>query len=306
MDALDDPLEMARQVGAVGLVAAAALVAMALARPGPLRRSRPPMAAAGVVLAVAATLAVRLAADGEALGVRQATGLAAAAAGASLATRLQLRAWGASVLVIPGAVLTVDAMRLADHPEVIGPAIVSAAVLAVLVGQADHAHAASAAGPPLLAVSIAGMYGTIPETGLILPVLVVAVPIGLVGWPARLARLGTAGAAASVVLLVAIVAEGGQDRLASIVGGLACFGVLALDPVARAVVPAPTSPPDRGALAQPALLLTIHVVVVAVASRVAGLRAGVLEATAIVAATAGVALFALVVVRGTTPRAGSD
>ncbi|HEX6424590.1 MAG TPA: hypothetical protein VFZ79_14000 [Acidimicrobiales bacterium] len=307
MDALDDPLEVARQVGAVGLVAAAALVAMARARPGPPRRSRPPMAAAGVVLAVAATVAVRLVADGEGLGVRQATGLAAAAAGASLAARLHLPAWAASVLVIPGAVLTVDAMPLTDHPEVVGPAIVSAAVLAVLVGEADHAHAASAVGPPLLAVSIAGMYGTIPETGLILPILVVAVPIGLVGWPARSARLGTAGAAASVVLLVAVVAEGGQDRLASIVGGLACFGVLALDPVARAVVPGPTTPPDHRALAQPALLLTIHVVVVAVASRVAGLRSDVLEATAIVAAMAGVALCALVVlVRGTTPRAASD
>jgi len=306
MDALDVPLEVAREVGAVGLVAAAVLALLALGRPGPPVRRRPPVPAAGVVLAVAAVVAVRLEAGGERIGLRQVAGLAAAAAGASLATRLHLPAWARPALVLPGAVLTVGAMGIADHPQVVGLAIVAAAVLAVLVGEADEIHARSAAGPPLLAVSIFGMYATIPETELILPVLVVAVPIGLVGGPARLARLGTAGAAASVVMLVAIVAEGGQARPASIVGGLASFGVLALEPVARAIVAAAAPPPDRRTWARQALTLCIHVVVIAVASRVAGLRQSAAEATAIVAATAGVALVVLVVlIRDTERRTGS-
>lgn len=306
MDALDVPLEVIRRVGAVGLVAAAALALASLARPAGPDGRRPPLPAAGLALTAAAALAVAWAPDGEAVGARQVAGLVAAAGGAWLAAVLRLPLWVRPALVLPGAALTVDAMRITDRSQAIVPAIVAAAVLAVLVGEADEIHARSAAGPPLLAASIFGMYATIPETELILPVLVVAVPIGLVGGPARLARLGTAGAAASVVMLVAIVAEGGQARPASIVGGLASFGVLALEPVARAIVAAAAPPPDRRAWARQALTLCIHVVVIAVASRVAGLRQSAAEATAIVAATAGVALVVLVVlIRDTERRTGS-
>jgi len=81
MDALDVPLEVIRRVGAVGLVAAAALALASLARPpGPDGR-RPPLPAAGLALTAAAALAVAWAPDGEAVGARQVAGLVAAAAG---------------------------------------------------------------------------------------------------------------------------------------------------------------------------------------------------------------------------------
>lgn len=293
MDALDVPLEVIRRVGAVGLVAAAALALASLARPAGPDGHRPPLPAAGLALTAAAALAVAWAPDGEAVGARQVAGLVAAAGGAWLAAVLRLPLWVRPALVLPGAALTVDAMRITDRSQAIVPAIVAAAVVAVLVGESDRIHAATAAGPPLLAISILGMYATIPETGQILPVAVVAVPIALVGGPARLARLGTAGAAASVVLLVAVVAEGGQARPASIVGGLASFGVLALEPVVRRVAPTATAPPDRWASGAMAVLVAVHVVVVAVASRVAGLRGSGAEALVIVAAAAALALAAL-------------
>ncbi len=97
------------------------------------------------------------------------------------------------VLVVPGIAVTVEAMHLADRSTVVWPTVIVASVLAVLVADADESLAGSAVGPPLLAVSIFGMYVTIPETGQILPVLVVAVPIALVGAPLCLARLGAAG-----------------------------------------------------------------------------------------------------------------
>lgn len=317
MDALDVPLEVARAVGWVGLAAAALLVAAAMATavlaaarrrppdsrapeapeaPTPEARTpfRPPapLPAAGLALAAAAMVAVGRAPDGAAVGLRQVTGVAAAAAAAWLGAQLGLAGWLRAALVLPGAVLTVDAMRITDRPAAVAPAAVAAAVLAVLAGRTDRVHAATAAGPPLLAVSVFGMYATVPETGQILPVLVVTVPVALVGGPVRLARLGTAGAAASVVLLVAIVAEGGQARPASIVGALASLGMLALDPVVRAVVPA-AAPPVRWASREMAVFFGTHVVLVAVASRVAGLRGSGAEATLIVAAVGAVALAAL-------------
>jgi hypothetical protein len=129
----------------------------------------------------------------------------------------------------------------------------------------------------------------------------VVVPIALLGGPLRLARLGAAGSAASVVLLAAVAAEGGQTRAASIVGGLAGLGVLALDPVARwlgarmqgwSPAPPPASWRSPGMLR----LVALHVAVVLVAARIAGLREGLKQSTAIAALTATVALIALLVI----------
>lgn len=297
MDALDAPLDMARQVGLVGLAAAAGLAVVALIvgrLPG--GRRLVPLPAAGLALAAASMIAITVAEGPERTGSRQAVGVAAAALGGLVATWLP---WPVRpLLVLPGALLTIDSMGLDDRSEVIVPTAVVAAVLAALVGQADRVHAATAAGPPLLLASIVGMYITIPETGQILPILVVAVPIALVGGPVRLARLGAAGSAASLALLASIVAEGGQPRAASIVGGLASLGVLALDPVARWLadrVRGWSAAPPPASWRSPAMvrLVALHLAVVLVASRVAGLREGLKQSTAIAGLTAIVALFAL-------------
>ena len=295
MEAFDVPLVVARQVGFVGVVAAIALVLAAQLRPVPPGARRRPVPLAGAVLVAAAMVAVTLAEGPERFGLRHVVGVTAAGLGVVVAARLRLPRSAAALLVLPGAATTVDAMGITDRGGAIGPAVVAAAVLAVLVAESDLALADSAAGPPLLAVSIFGMYATIPETAQILPTLVVAVPVALVGGPARQARLGTAGAAAAVVLLVAIVAEGGQPRAASIVGGVACLGVLALDPLVRAFAPGAGPAPDDWWSPRLWLLVAVHVVVVAIASRVAGLRDDASGAIVIVAVTAALAAGALIV-----------
>ena len=204
----------------VGLAAAAVLAVAALA----LRRVRRPLPAAGLAMAAAGLVAVAIADTDEAGGTLHVLGIAAAVAGAWAGRLLRLPLLVRPVLVVPGVAVTVEAMHLADRSTVVWPTVLVAAVLAVLVADADESLAQSAAGPPLLAVSIFGMYVTIPETGQILPVLVVAVPIALVGAPLCLARLGAAGSGAVMALLAAVVAEGGQARAASIVGGLASTG----------------------------------------------------------------------------------
>ncbi len=265
---LEAPLDVAGEVGWVGLAAAAVLAVAALA----LRRVRRPLPAAGLAMAAAGLVAVAIADTDEAGGTLHVLGIAAAAAGAWAGRLLRLPLLVRPVLVVPGVAVTVEAMHLADRSTVVWPTVLVAAVLAVLVADADESLAQSAAGPPLLAVSIFGMYVTIPETGQILPVLVVAVPIALVGAPLCLARLGAAGSGAVMALLAAVVAEGGQARAASIVGGLASTGVLALEPVARRLVPrAPAWPADWRA---PRILALagLQVVIVLATARVAGLR----------------------------------
>ena len=103
-----------------------------------------------------------------------------------------------------------------------------------------------------------------------------------------------------------MVAEGGQARAASIVGGLASTGVLALEPVARRLAPrAPPWPADWRS--RPVLALAaLQVVVVLVMSRVAGLRDD-LEGALVIAAVAGaLALVALVVVLRDVERVPGD
>jgi hypothetical protein len=290
---LEAPLDTAGEVGLVGLVAAAALALLAVT----LRGVRHPLPLAGVAMAGAGLLAVAIADTAEAGGTLHVLGIAAAAAGAGVGRALRLPLVLRPALVVPGAAVTIGALELADRSTVVWPTVIVASVLAVLVADADESLAASVAGPPLLAVSIFGMYITIPETGQILPVLVVAVPIALVGAPLSLARLGAVGSGAVMVLLAAVVAEGGQARAASIVGGLASTGVLALEPVARRLAPdAPPWPADWRS--RPVLALAgLHVVVVLVVSRVAGLRddlEGALVISAVAGALALVALVALV------------
>jgi hypothetical protein len=292
-DPLAAPLDAAREVGFVGVVAAAVLALVAMAR----RDVSHPLPLAGVAMAGAGLLAVAIADTEDAGGILQVLGIAAAGAGAGVGRSLRLPLVVRAALIVPGAAVTVEAMALADRSTVVWPTVVVASVLAVLVADADESLAASAAGPPVLAVSIFGMYITIPETGQILPVLIVAVPIALVGAPLSLARLGAVGSGAVMVLLAAVVAEGGQARAASIVGGLASTGVLALEPVARRLAPdAPPWPADWRS--RPVLALAgLHVVVVLVVSRVAGLRddlEGALVISAVAGALALVALVALV------------
>lgn len=296
------PADAVREVGLIG-VAAAVLLALAALR---LRRFGRPLPAAGLAISGAGLVAIAVAEAEEAWGTLHVLGVAAGAAGAWAGRDLRLPLAVRPLLVVPGAAVTVEAMHLADRATVVWPTVVLAAIAAVLVGDADESLARSAAGPPLLAVSIFGMYATIPETSQILPVLVVAVPIALVGGPLRLARLGTAGSGAVIVLLAAVVAEGGQARAASIVGGLACTGVLALEPVARRF--APTAPPWPADWRAPRILVLtgLHVVVVLVASRVAGIRDD-LEGAIVIAAVAGaLGLGALVVLLRDVERVPGD
>jgi hypothetical protein len=300
--AFEAPADMVREVGYVGVGAAVLLALVALA----LRRVVRPLPAAGIAMAGAGLVAVALADKDEAGGSLHVLGIAAGAVGAWIGRRLRLPLLLRPLLVVPGAAVTVEAMHLADRTTVIWPSVVAAAVIAVLVADADESLAASAAGPPLLAVSVFGMYVTIPETGQILPVLVVIVPIALVGAPLGLARLGAAGSGAIVVLLAAVVAEGGQARAASIVGGLAAAGVLALEPVARRLVPGAAPWPDDWRSPRILALAALHVVLVFVTSRVAGIGDDIEIATSIAAIATAAGLAALVVMLRDVERVPGD
>jgi hypothetical protein len=185
---------------------------------------------------------------------------------------------------------------------------VAAGVAGALLAGFDRRWRGQGLAPLLLAVSAVGVYATVPDVEWALVVVGAALPLALLGWPGPLApggllgprrrdgpaqpppSLGVAGSLAAAALLAWTVAAGGAGRPGSVVGGLACLGVLAVEPLARLL-----DPRHRSALARPRAAwtaLAAHLVLVAVAARVVG-RA---ETVAAALPLAGLALAAALAV----------
>lgn len=211
-----------------------------------------------------------------------------------------------AVLAAPGAWLLTGA---ADLDGTWPPLLLVGAIAlgGALTGAADHSYRKLALGPVLSLVSLAGVYTTVPDTERALVVLGAAVPLAVLGWPLALATLGRAGASATVGLLAWVAVTDGSARPGSVVGAIACLGILLVEPVARTLrgqEPPDPSPdaavvdrdPAGWRLAMPVILA--HLALVAVAARVAGLRTDALESTAI----AGFALVTAVFLAAQWPR----
>ena len=84
--------------------------------------------------------------------------------------------------------------------------------------------AREAPGLTLIGVSAFGVYATVPDTEVVAALVGVSLPLLVLGWPMRLATLGRAGAAATVVLLVWAGAVGGGGRPASIIAVVGASG----------------------------------------------------------------------------------
>ena len=128
-------------------------------------------------------------------------------------------------------------------------------------------------GPVFLAISVAGVYATVPDTEPALVALGAAVPLALLGWPRPLASLGPVGAYAAAGVLLWVVAAGGAARGSAMVGGVACLGLFAVEPLARRLDPGRGSVLDLlpDGHAGVVLAALVHLALVAVAARVAGL-----------------------------------
>ncbi|MGH8913629.1 MAG: hypothetical protein ACRDZM_03840 [Acidimicrobiia bacterium] len=117
---------------------------------------------------------------------------------------------------------------------------------------------------PMMAITAFGIWVTVPETEHARVLLGVALPLALATLAPMRSRLSTAGAFALAGLVVWVVGIGGDARPASIIGGWASLGALAILPVVR---PNPTELMER----RPLLIVGIHALFVLLASRVIGL-----------------------------------
>jgi hypothetical protein len=181
-----------------------------------------------------------------------------------------------------------------------GLALATAAVAAALAAF-DRRWGRLGLLPLLLALSAAGIWATVPDTEAALVLLGAALAMALLGRPGPLAgrrpglaSFGVAGSLAVAAVLVWVVATGGAGRPGSVVGGLACLGLLAVEPAARGLDPRRRSPLDplerRPGLAWAAA--AAQLVLVAVASRVVGRPDAAATALGLAALELGAALAA--------------
>jgi hypothetical protein len=233
----------------------------------------------GLLLAAAATAGLQQTVG---LPVGLSLGLVALA-GAGLLGELHGGGPLTMVAAVPGAWLVVWHSGLVPDNRLrllVGGAIV---VSGWLVAGFDDRWRGRGLGPVLLAVSVVGVYFTVPDTEQALVALGAALPLAFLGWPWPLAALGRAGAYAATGLLLWVIAAGGVGRGSAVVGGLACLGLLAMEPVSRLVDPGRESALERlpdGRSGTVAISL-LQLGLVYVAARVAGLRPTVAGAATI-------------------------
>lgn len=166
-----------------------------------------------------------------------------------------------------------------------------------LVALFDRRWRSVAFATPLLVISTIGVYYTVPDTERAVLLLGAALPYALLAWPIPLAALGGGGAMATVGVMAWVVTVDGAARESAVLGGLATVGLLALEPLARLIVPDGRSAITllRGRTGALAAAAAAHLGFVFVASRVAGLEDDARRAVSILAVTAvaGLALLAL-------------
>lgn len=143
--------------------------------------------------------------------------------------------------------------------------IAAALVLGALVADHDRGRPRAgrfAAAPVLLAVTVFGVWVTVPETQHVVVLMGAVLPVAAVAF-LRPTSLGIPGAFAAVAVIAWVVEVDGQARDGAVVGSLACLGLLALEPVLRRL-PGGVSTGD-------VTTFVVHAVLVAWCSRVAGM-----------------------------------
>ncbi len=201
----------------------------------------------------------------------------------------------AAVVAIPGAWWVTQVVELPGALWV--PWLLFAWIVlgAPLVTSFDRHFQDRGYGPVLVAISIAGMFVTLPDTEEILVVFGVVAALVFLAWPKVLGSLGAVGIYPLLGVLAWVIAFDGRGRESAIIGAVAALGFLVVEPLARWWRGGTLLDrfPKRwwGAPVVGAL----HLVVVLLVARVAGLRETAASATVVAGVVLGVSMIVLAV-----------
>ncbi len=223
-----EPLRFALIALAVGIVLA--LGWRRARRPGRHGRAPRPIALSGLLFAAAALAGYQRTGH---LVVGLAVSVVLLAVGGLVADLANWPLLARMALAVPGAIVLAERSALPD-PE--WARMFAAAVTVVgagLVADLDRRNERSGLGPVLLAVTMVGLYESVPDPDFALLLVGAALPVALLGWPVALARVGGSGAAAASGFLAWAAAVGGRGLLSAVIAGGACLGLFAVEPLAH-------------------------------------------------------------------------
>jgi hypothetical protein len=209
---------------------------------------------------------------------------------------LRLRMVYLLVAAVPGALVLDSAPLSFDARWARILMFVTVAVGGVALASFDRRWARHGLGAPLVALWAAGAYMTLPDTEAALAVLGAAFVVAAGAWPLRLASIGACGALPIAGLIAWTARYGGSGRPSSIVGAVACIGLLAVEPATRLLRGNREGPLD--VFARPArarwwtlpVVAVVQLVLVLVAARVAGLSHSLDRAVVIAVVEGAIAL----------------
>jgi hypothetical protein len=200
---------------------------------------------------------------------------------------------------LPGALLLTTNTGLPDVSWVAPLVVFTVVVGGTLVADFDRRHHERGWSVVMYAVSVVGVYFTVPDTERALVLLGASLPILLLGWPLALASLGV-GSYPAVGALAWIAAVEGLGRRSSVVGAVACLGLFVVEPLSRLVKLGASTIfdvlPRRSSVIVP--VVAAHLALVFVASRVAGVRPRVGQAVALAALDLLGGLFVVLLLTG--------
>ena len=281
-----------------GLVALAVTIVIGLvwwrARPGAA-----PLPLAGLAVTAAAVYALR---ETTLLPDRAVLGIGLLALAGLVVDVLRLSMVHLLVAAIPGAFVLDSAPLPFDARWARVLMFVTIVVGGTALASFDRRWARHGLGAPLVALWAAGAYMTLPDTEAALAVLGAALVVAAGAWPLRLASIGACGALPIAGLLAWTSRFGGSGRPSSIVGAVACIGLLAVEPATRALRGFRSGPldviarPGHGRWSTLPIAAAVQLVLVFVAARVAGLSHSVDRAVVIVIAEGAVALLLAVLI----------
>lgn len=204
-----------------------------------------------------------------------------------------------ALAALPGALLVAganDGLAAAWVPVVI---VLGTVLVGTGAADLDRRTARLGLGPLLMVIAVVGIYFTVPDTELMRAVVGVALPLVLLAWPYTAASLGSGGAYVAVAFLLWVVPTEGIGRPGAVVGAVGAFGLLALEPAGRALVPflERRLPLHRFPVTRPRTVFVVgQIVLTLYASRVAGMAqdAFVAAIALVPAIAAGLAFGAMV------------
>jgi hypothetical protein len=199
-----------------------------------LGKAKPPLPIAGLLVATAIMVTLS---GVEGAGTAELPAVLAIFAGA-LVTRLPgIPSWAQPLLVVPGSIWFAGVTPVTDLTWVRVLIAVMIPLAGFLVTDFEKRHSGLGLGVTFYGIAVFGMFAAVPDTEWGVTLLAVTFPITFLAWPSVAASLGPEGAYLAIMAFLWVTAQGGMARPPSIIGSVACLGLLLLEPVVIAIKP---------------------------------------------------------------------